>query len=251
MIAQLVVRLALENPRFGYTRIRDALDNVGHELCRSSVARILGAHGIEPAPERERKTSWKTFFAAHLDSLAAVDFFTVEVLTLFGIVRHSVLVVMELCTRRVKLFVKRQPTAQWVQQIFRNLTDPEDGFLLGTTHLIMDRDPLFSQRARKILEESGVKVVRLPRRSPNLNAHVERFIRSIKSECLSRMILLGEGALRRACGQYLEHYHRERNHQGLGSKLIEPGPEVGRSEGRIVCRQRLGGMLRYYHRQAA
>ena len=113
VIAQLVVRLALENPRFGYTRIRDALDNVGHDLSRSSVARILGAHGIEPAPERERKTSWKTFFAAHLDSLAAVDFFTVEVLTLVGIVRHSVLVVMEVCTRRVKLSVKRQPTAQW------------------------------------------------------------------------------------------------------------------------------------------
>ena len=102
-----------------------------------------------------------------------------------------------------------------------------------------------------MLKESGVKVVRLPARSPNLNAHAERFVLSIKSECLNRMIPLGERHLRSAITEFIRHYHGERPHQGLDSNLIEPDETAGRSEGPIACRQRVGGMLRYYYREAA
>jgi transposase InsO family protein len=115
----------------------------------------------------------------------------------------------------------------------------------------MDRDASFSTAFRTVLEEVGVEPVRLPAKSPNLNAHLERFHLSIKSECLSRMVFFGEQSLRRAVCAYLDHYHRERNHQSLGNRLIEPENNVGRIDGEIECRERLGGMLRYYYRAAA
>jgi transposase InsO family protein len=138
-----------------------------------------------------------------------------------------------------------------MKQIARNLTDCEDGFLGGKRYLIMDRDTKFTDAFRKILEDEGVESVRLPARSPNLNPHLERFMRSVKEEALERMIFFGEKMLRTAVGQFLKHYHGERNHQGLDNKIIEPDDEVGRENGEIKCRERLGGLLRYYHRDAA
>ena len=135
--------------------------------------------------------------------------------------------------------------------IARNLTDSFDGFLLGKRYLIMDRDMKFCQEFQGVLEREEVKSVRLPPRSPNLNAYLERFFGSLKSECHSRMIFFGENSLRRATTTYLEHYHAERNHQGLENKIIGPNEEVGRHNGPIECRERLGGLLRYYHRIAA
>jgi transposase InsO family protein len=251
-IAELVVRIATENPRFGYTRIRDALGNLGIELGRSTVKRILAAHGIEPAPERGRRTPWKTFLRAHWDAIAAADFFTVEVLTLGGLVRYSIFFVMELRTRRVEIAgITSQPCEAWMKQIARNVTDPFDGFLLNARHLILDRDPLYTAAFRSMLNASGVNVVRLPARSPDLNAFAERFVLSIKSECLGRVVLLGERHLRTAIAEYMRHYHRERNHQGVGSQLLVPDETAGRSAGRVLCRKRLGGTLRYYYREAA
>ena len=116
---------------------------------------------------------------------------------------------------------------------------------------IMDRDTKFSDAFRKTLEDEGVESVRLPPRSPNLNPHLERYMRSLKDESLSRLIFFGETSLRTAVGQFLEHYHGERNHQGLGNQLIDPGEEVGQSQGAVKCRERLGGLLRYYYRDAA
>jgi len=143
------------------------------------------------------------------------------------------------------------PGEQWVKQLFRNQLDAFDGFLLGKRYILMDRDPLYSRAVRGLLRSCGVKPVRLPRRSPNLNAYAERFVRSIKSECVGRMVFFSETALLQALTTYAEHYHHERNHQGVGSRILEPGPEVGRVGGTIDCRQRLGGLLRYYHRRAA
>ncbi len=155
-------------------------------------------------------------------------------------------------TRRVHLAgIMHDPNGAWMQQIGRNLTDAFDGFLSDVTHLILDRDSLYTEAFRGLLEESGVKIVRLPRKSPNLNAYAERFVLSIRRECLNRIVPLGVGHLRRAVNQYLEHYHTERHHQGLGSELIDPGPTANRAEGTVVCRERLGGMLRYYYREAA
>jgi putative transposase len=113
----------------------------------------------------------------------------------------------------------------------------------------MDRDTKFSVEFRAILEHVGVEAVRLPPRSPNLNSNLERFMRSIKEECLERIIFFGEKSLQNAVSSYLSHYHQERNHQGLNNQLLQPGVGVGCIAGDVVCRERLGGMLHYYYRK--
>ena len=135
--------------------------------------------------------------------------------------------------------------------VSRNVTDASDGFLTGKRFLIHDRDPLFTVAFRETPGAAGVEVVRLLPRSPNLNAYAERFVRTIKESCLDRMILVGEGSLRRAVGEFIEHYHRERNHQGLGNQLIVPVAAQTIGNGRVLSRERLGGVLKYYHRPAA
>lgn len=250
-VRDLVVKLAAENPRWGYSRIRDTLANLGHQLGRTTIQSILKDHGLEPAPERRRKTTWKAFLKAHWGAIAACDFFTVEVATAFGLTRYYVFFVLDLATRRVELGgIVEQPHGGWMLQVARNLTDVEDGFLARTRFLIMDRDPLYTRQFRDLLASAGVTPVRLPARSPNLNAYAERFVLSIKSECLDRMVLLGEGHLRNAVREYLAHYHAERPHQGLEGRLIEPARNDNDSTP-IQCRERLGGLLRYYHRNAA
>jgi len=176
--------MAGENPRWGYTQIRDALANLGHPIGRNTVKRILQDHGIEPASERSRRTPWKTFLQAHWEGLAAADLFTVEVLTLGGLRRYFVLFVAELKTRRVKISgIYHQPYGEWMEQMARNLTDVVDGFLRNARHLIHDRDPLYTRSFDEILKSAGVQPVRLPPRSPNLNAYAERFVRSVKITC--------------------------------------------------------------------
>ena len=127
----------------------------------------------------------------------------------------------------------------------------DEGFLLGKCYLLMDRDAKFSKAFRAVLSNAGVRAVRLPPQSPNLNAHLERFWRSLREQCLDRMIFFGEDMLRRVVHAYIGHYHRERNHQGLENRLIEAGEEVGRNLGDVHCQEHLGGLLRYYYRQAA
>ena len=250
-VEQLVVRMAKENISWGYGRIQGALENLGHVISRSTIARILKEHGIEPAPQRRKGMSWSTFLKAHWDVLAATDFFTIEVMTLRGLVRHHVLFVIEQCTRRVEIAgIVPEPDGRWMAQVARNPTDGVEGFLRSKRYLIHDRSPLFTREFTAILKAAGVKTIKLPPRSPNLAPHAERFVRSIRSECLSRMIFFGERQLRRAVEQFITHYHGERNHQGLDNELIEPGESVGRAEGDIRSRERLGGLLRYYHRAA-
>jgi transposase InsO family protein len=244
--------MASENPTWGYTRIRDALGNLGLELCRSTVQTILREHGVDPAPERRNQTSWRTFLASHWDALAACDFFSVEVLMPVGLVRYYVFFVIELQTRRIKVAgIVHQPYGEWMVQVARNLLDCEDGFLLRKKHLILDRDPVYTHEFRKLLRESGVNPVRLPARSPDLNAYAERFVLSIKSECLDKLVLIGERHLHQAVRDYVDHYHHERNHQGLDGQIIRPLTIAGAPSGPIKCHERLGGLLRYYHRKAA
>ena len=138
-----------------------------------------------------------------------------------------------------------------MKQKARNLTDMVDGFLRDARYVSHDRDPLFSKPFQAILRAVGVKTVKLPVQSPNLNSYAERFVRSIKDECLNRMVLLGENHLRSAVREYVQHYHVERNHQGLENELIVPAQGNPGSEGGVACRERLGGLLRYYHREAA
>ena len=133
----------------------------------------------------------------------------------------------------------------------RNLTDAIDGFLRNHTHILVDRDTKFLPLRGFLEKNTTVEPVVLPPRSPNCNANIERFFSSLKSESLERMIFFSEPQLRKALSEFSCHYHAERNHQGLKNQLIEPDAEVGQTTGVIDCRERLGGLLRYYHRRAA
>jgi putative transposase len=252
-IVALVLRFARENSSWGYDRIQGALANLGLDVSDQTVGNILKEHGIEPAPKRKRKTSWRTFIKAHWDVLGAIDFTTIEVWTKGGLVTFYLLFVMEIRTRRVHFVgCTTSPYEAWMKQTARELTNFEDGILNGKRYLIMDRDSKFCESFRSTLQQSGVEPVILPPKSPNLNSHLERFFGSLKSECLDRMIFFGENSLRNTITSFLAHYHDERNHQGLGNKTIDQGEEVGQADGAIECRERLGGLLRYYyHRNAA
>ena len=154
-ITELVLRLAKENPRWGYTRIRGALSNLGHTVARSTIANILREHGIEPAPERGERTPWRTFLTAHWETVAATDFFTVEVATFHRLVTYYVLVVIELSSRRVHVAgITPGPNSAFMMQVGRNLTDPVDGVLLGKRFLILDRDKKFTAEFRNLIEDA-------------------------------------------------------------------------------------------------
>lgn len=251
-IEQLILQMARSNPSWGYTRIRGALYNLGHDIGRNTIKRILLDNGFDPARLRNRGMSWATFLKAHWGAIAATDFFSVEVLTRKGLVRYFVLFVIDLQTRRVEIAgIVQQPDGKWMRQIARNLSDVNDGFLNRCRYLIHDRDQLFTEAFRTILKSADVETIKLPARSPNLNAYAERFVRSIKNECLGRMIPLGERHLRYAVAEYMEHYHWERNHQGLDNCLIKKPRDEPDLNYAIECRERLGGILNYYHRAAA
>lgn len=251
-IVNLVIRFARENPIWGYDRIQGALANVGLTISDQTVANILKANGIEPAPERKRQTTWGAFLKAHWDSVAAIDFTTTEVWTLRGLVTTFILVVMNLKTRRIEIAgVTTQPDSAWIRQMARNLTNSHDGFLKTNLHILIDRDTKFSPFRGFLETNTEIEPVLLPPRSPNCNAHIERFMSSLKSECVDCMIFFSEASLRKALAEFASHYHEERNHQGLKNELIDPGGEFGTTTGSIQCCERLGGLLRYYHRRAA
>ena len=200
----LAVRMASENESWGYTRIVGELSKLGHRISR--------------------------------------DFFTIEVWTKIGLVRYLVFFVIDLPTRRVEIAgIVPVPNGLWMHQVARNLIDEVSGFLSGKGFLIHDRDPLYTREFRELLSHAGVTSVRLPPRSPNLNAYAERFVLSIKSECLDRIVLIGEPHLRRAIRHYVEHYHLERCHQGLGNRPIEGVPKP--PAGVVLRHERLGGLL--------
>ena len=206
-VEELVVRFARENRSWGYDRIVGALANLGHKVSDQSVGNILRRHNIAPAPQRSRTTTWKEFIQSHVEVLAGADFFTVEVLTWRGLVTYYVLFFIEVGSRRVRLGgITRHPESTWMQQVARNATMEGTGYLNGCRYLLHDRDRKFCQEFRDTMATGGVKCLPLPPRSPNLNAHAERWVRSIKEECLSKLILFGENSLRRVVSEFLEHY---------------------------------------------
>ena len=251
-IAELIVRIAQENPKWGYTRIQGALANLRHKVGRGTVANVLSRNGIEPAPERSKRTLWSTFLKAHWKMFAASDFLTVEVWTGRGLVTHYLLFVISLADRVVQVLgVTARPDESWILQIGRNLIDTERGALCGKRYLILDRDTKYTDQFRRLVGESGTQVIRLPPMSPNLNAYAERFVRSIKEECLNQGIFIGQASLCRAVSAFMEHYHTERNHQGLENGLIRAHPTAVDHNRLVQRRQRLGGMLNFYYHTAA
>jgi putative transposase len=246
--------MARENSGWGYDRIAGALQNLGHNISDQTIGNILRRYGISPAPKRRQQMNWADFIRSHMAVLAGIDFFTVEVLTWRGLVTYYVLFFLHLETRRVTLAgITPHPNEEWMVQMARNAVDVIDGALLPVRFALHDRDTKFCTSFRTMLQSGGVQPILLPPRSPNLNAFAERWIRSIKGECLSKLILFGETSLRRALTEFLTHYHFERPHQGKGNHLLFPSPAVRSPSphpNRIQCHERLGGLLKFYQRAA-
>lgn len=248
-IEDVIVRIASENPSWGYFRIEGHMKHLGYNVSRTTIGRVLARRGFDPDPEIRKRTTWVDFIRSHWETLAAIDFFTIEIHTWRGLMRYVVLFAVELRSRRVEIAgIVPQANGQWMKQMGRNLSDPVSGFLRGKRYVIHDRDPLFTQDFAQILKAGGVQVVKTPKQSPNLNAYAERFVWSIKHECLNKMIIFGERHLRYVIEEYVRHYHHERPHQGLGNHMIVP---FAQGEGEIVTHERLGGLLKSYRRQVA
>jgi transposase InsO family protein len=251
-ITALVLRMERENPLWGYDRIVGALANLGHQVAPTTVRNILKAHGIDPAPARRMKTPWRQFLRAQFSSIAAADFFTTEVWTASGLVTWYTFFVIDLATRAVEIFGSTShPGEAFMKQVARNLTDAVDGVLAKKRFLILDRDTKFSDAFCNILKSAGIRVILCPPRAPNCNAFAERFVRSIKSERLARMILIGGGSLRNALTECVAHYNRERNHQGIGNRLFHPRSTISSVEVPVSRSRRLVGLLNFHERRAA
>jgi transposase InsO family protein len=235
----LIVRMGRENSGWGYDRIVGALANLGHMVSDQTVGNVLRRHGIAPAPQRGRTISWRDFLAAHMSVLAGADFFTVEVLKWRGLVTYYVLFFIHLETRRITIAgITRHRTGEWMEQIACSATQETWGYLNPCRYVLHDRDKKFCASFRSVLTGAGVKTIMLPAKSPNLNAYAERWVRSVKQECLSKLVLLGEGPLQRSLTEFTAHYHLERNRQGKGNKLLTPLPEKKGSEDLLPPRAR-------------
>ena len=222
VIEKLVLQFARENPSWGYARIVGALANLGYELSDQTVGNILQRHGLGPAPERKRNTTWAAFIRRHKDVLWATDFFTTEVWTATGLTTFYVLFFLQLQTRRVILGgLTPFPKDAWLKQVARNLT-AADGPMALARFLLHDRDTKYSEDFAAIFRAAGVEPLKLPPQSPNLNAFAERWVRSVKEECLDQFILFGERSLRHTLQEYLTYHQHERNHQGLDNIIPFP-----------------------------
>src|SRR4051812_25311025 len=195
-----------------------------------------------------KKRTGQTSFRAHMAVLAGIDFFTVEVLTWRGLATYYVLFFLHLETRRVTIAgMTQHPTEEWMVQMARNAVDVTDGTLLPVRYALHDRDTKFCSSFRTMLQSGGVQPILLPPRSPKLNAFADRWVRSIKHECLLKLVLFGEASLRRTLTEFLRHYHFERNHQGKENHAALPCPFTLTPQ---RCRARLGGLLKFYQRAA-
>jgi transposase InsO family protein len=246
------VQIATDNG-WGHRRIHGELLKLGiRSISPSTVGRILRQHGFEPGPKRGYGT-WHDFVQRHLKTLWACDFFTTTVWNWRGPITYYVLFFIHLESRRIEVAgMTPHPNERWMNQIARNVTMDGWGFLEGCHYVIHDRDSKYCQSFRDIIESADVKTLPLPARSPNLNAFSERWVKSVKDDCLSKLILFGETSLRRALHDYQIHYHAERKHQGKGNVLLFPTTQAkNRVGGSVRCKERLGGLLKYYHLEVA
>lgn len=249
----LVVRIAQENHSWGYARIVGALQHLGYTISDQTVGNILKRHGIPPAPERKKTTTWNEFIRTHMEVLVATDFFTAEVWTTAGLMTYYVLFFIHLASRKVHVAgMTPHPDERWMAQIARNTTMAAWGCLEPGQYLIHDRDSKYCAAFQQLMDDAGVKRIPLPPRSPNLNAYAERWVRSVKEEVLSKLILFGEHSLRHALTEYIVYYHAERPHQGKGNVVLVTLPDQpAERPGPLRCRERLGGLLKYYYGAAA
>jgi len=248
-VEALLLRLAAENPRWGYGRRQGELAKLGYGLGRSTVRDALKRRQVPPAPQRgQRGSTWRHFLARHRDAVLACDFFTVETLFLQTL---QVLFFIELGTRRVHLAgCTAHPTAAWGAQQARNLAWTLPDAATAPRFLIRDRDATFPPGFDAVFAAKGVEIVRTPYRAPNANAVAERWVRSARAECLDHLLVAGEGHLRRVLTEYVTCYNQARPHQGLGQRCPVPLPQPV-LVGPVRRRDRLGGLLHDYNREAA
>ena len=246
--ATLIVRLAKENPRWGYRRIQGELRKLGITVSATAIRSLLQRHGLTPAPRREGP-SWKEFLACQASGILACDFFTVETVWLRTL---YVLFFIELSTRRVHMAgVSAHPRSAWATQQARNLCFELDARETPVRFLIRDRDSKFSGPFDEVFRIEGVGVIRTPIRSPKANAFAERFIKTVRRECLDHLLIFGQRHLQWVLREYLRHYSEERPHRGLSLQTPEPRATRSRGDGVVVRVDRLGGLIHEYHRTAA
>ena len=252
-VEELILRFARENA-WGDGRIQGELKKLGIKVAANTIKKILIKNGFHPSPGRT-KGDWDRFIKRHMDTLWACDFFTKDVWTGFGKVTYYVLFFIHVGTRRVHISgVNCQPNGPWVEQQARNLVMDlaERGEM--ASYLIRDGDTKFTEKFDEVFKSEGIKVKKLPFRSPNLNAFAERFVQSIKNECVGQFVVFGERHLEFLIREYERHYNTVRPHQGLGNATIPAPPpptEVPLDPSEIECDSRLGGLLRHYYRRAA
>ncbi len=244
----LTVRLARENPAWGYGKLQGELLKVGHRASRATIKRVLRRQGLPPAPRR-RRTTWRAFLARHREQLLACDCFTVD--TLF-LQRLYVLFFIELGSRRLHLAgCTAHPTAAWVTQQARQCSwQMQDGEGRPMRFLIRDRDGKFPPSFDTVFAAERVEVVRTPYRTPTANAYAERWVRSAREECLDHMRIVNEAHLRHVLAAYVAHHNQARPHQGIRQQVPIPFDQRAR-HGPVQRRDVLGGLIHEYDRQAA
>jgi putative transposase len=246
-IRELVLRLARENPSWGHRRICGELAKLGLQASPTSVRRLLARARLGPAPRREGP-SWREFLHAQASSIVACDFFTVETLFLR---RFYVLFFIEHGTRRVRLAgCTTNPDGNWVTQQARNLSFI--GLLERARFLIRDRDSKYSGSFDEVFRSEGIRIVKTPVRSPKANAIAERFVRTIRTECLDWLLILNRRHLEHVLRVYVDHYNTERPHRALELRPPDPGePPPRPATGEVQRRDPLGGLIHEYYRAAA
>jgi len=252
-VQALVVRMANENPQWGYQRISGELKKLDIRCSGNTVKRILIKAGLGPRPHRRKSPggTWNEFVNRHAESIVACDFFTKDVWTLFGKVTCNVLFFIHLGTRRVWVAPPTTRSDQaWTAQQARNFTMAMEEMGIKAKYLVHDRDARFGGKFNGILETSGARYVQIPRKSPNCNAYCESWVASVKRECLDHFICFGEGHLDYILHEYVGFYNRHRPHQGKGNRTLNRVPRAA-SGGEVVCESRLGGLLKHYCRRVA
>lgn len=247
-VEKLILRLARENPRWGYSRIQGEVLKLGQTTGRSTVRDVLKRHQVPPVHHRVRHgTTWRAFLGHYRYQMLACDFFTVETLFLRTV---YVLFFIELATRRVHIVgCTEHPTTEWVVPQARQLTWHLQDGLLPVRFLIHDRDTKFCQGFDTVFKSEGVDIILTPYRGPNANAVAERWIRSAREECLDRLLILHPRHLQRVLGEYAEYYNHRRPHQGLDQQC--PTAAWGPGDGGVCRRDVLDGIIHDYYRRAA
>lgn len=246
-VQTVIVRLATENPRWGYQRIRGEVAGLGYRVSASSVRRVLRAHGVGPAPRRT-STGWRSFIRQQASGIVACDFFSVDSVWL---TRYYVFFLIEIESRRVQVCgITTNPTGEWVTQQARNVVAAFEDHGREVRHIIRDRDTKFVRPFDDVWRSIGAKVICTPVRAPDANAYAERWIGSARRECLDHLLIVGPGHLARVLDAYVTHYNRHRPHRGL--RLLPPQPRSHPPEtappclGHIRRHDVLGGLIHEY-----